>query len=153
MSRDERGRARGQGRIDLDLIDPTVSCEDGPDGRAGCSACCLHVGTPPAFFAAYAAPAWDGKLFAGHEDYQIWLAMPEELRQELRDYYDAVWEGERLDAAELGLPCIWLDPNGRRCLHYEHRPWICRDFAVGGDDCAHFRARFLEERKTKEKLR
>lgn len=35
---------------------------------------------------------------------------------------------------EDGL-CSALDRTTRRCLIYEKRPWICREFKMGGDEC------------------
>lgn len=37
-------------------------------------------------------------------------------------------------------PCVWFDATTRRCVHYEHRPTICRDtIAPGDEDCMHIR--------------
>ncbi|MFO0979055.1 MAG: YkgJ family cysteine cluster protein [Planctomycetaceae bacterium] len=33
------------------------------------------------------------------------------------------------------LPCVWLDSQTLRCLHYEHRPKACCDFEIGSDLC------------------
>ena len=31
-----------------------------------------------------------------------------------------------------GQDCIFLDPNERRCLIYDRRPFVCRRFPEGG---------------------
>jgi hypothetical protein len=36
--------------------------------------------------------------------------------------------------------CCWLDLATKRCLDYEHRPQICRDFARGSAACLGIRA-------------
>lgn len=66
------------------------------------------------------------------QDQPIWDAMPVELRQSLRDYYQQCAAD---DDWRDGEPCIWLDAETKRCRHYEHRPSVCREFPVGGDDC------------------
>ena len=37
--------------------------------------------------------------------------------------------------------CIWFDPDTKGCSHYEHRPMICREFEVGGEDCLRIRGK------------
>lgn len=106
-----------------------------------CGACCTVVGTPPGFFAAYCSLQWDGKFLADEEDYAIWLAMPEHLRQELAAYYDQACSEGGLDRANEGLPCLWYDETSRCCRNYESRPSICREFEVGSEDCLEARKR------------
>lgn len=84
----------------------------------GCGACCLHVGYPP----LVALP--------GDED---WDRLPEALKIGI-DF--AMQDGR----SENGLPCIWLDLDTRRCLHYDLRPSVCRKFPRGGLSCLTFRA-------------
>lgn len=36
-------------------------------------------------------------------------------------------------------PCYWFDMNTRRCVEYNHRPQICRDFEVGCNACINYR--------------
>ncbi len=38
-------------------------------------------------------------------------------------------------------PCVWLDRATGRCNHHDHRPSICREFHVGGEDCLRIRAK------------
>lgn len=98
---------------------PTVSdCE-------GCGVCCLHMGYPAFIEATSDRPA---------EEH--WRAMPESLRSELLAYivtYPPVPDGQ------LDGPCVWFDEDQRRCRHHEHRPRVCRDFQIGGDDCLAWR--------------
>jgi len=46
------------------------------------------------------------------------------------------------------LPCVWLDQNSNRCLHYEFRPRACRDFQINSDLCR--LSRWDEEAKSAE---
>ena len=47
----------------------------------------------------------------------------------------------------LAVPCRLLGEDGR-CTDYEHRPEVCRRFAVGGEACqrSRRRARLIEGR-------
>lgn len=100
----------------------------------------MHVGTPPGMYPAYLSPEWDGVWMTESPDYDLFKAMPPELVQSLRDYYDAVDAGA-LDRAEHAVPCLWFDTEAKRCRHYEHRPEACREAVVPGDEhCNEFRA-------------
>lgn len=112
-----------------------TNCDD-------CGACCTHIGTPPAFFSAYASPKHDGVFLTDQDDWQYWQAMPESLRQEMRDFYASQ---DHLDVTECrsesGLPCLWYDAATRRCRHYEYRPQVCREYEVGEESCLEHRRR------------
>jgi uncharacterized protein len=123
---------------------PVLTCND-------CGACCLTMGTPPGFILAFARQADSGFLKddEGDEDHpefaellRLWESMPSEVRQELADYYGALWAGRVVDRAGEEQPCLWLDLQTRQCRHYEHRPPVCRDFAVGGQGCFSWRKKF-----------
>jgi uncharacterized protein len=80
----------------------------------GCGACCLHVGRP---------------MFLPTER----AALPPALRSQL-DNWDELTD--RLpDYWWWNVPCFWLDLSTMRCRHYGHRPEVCREFEMGGDDC------------------
>ncbi|HQU14659.1 MAG: zinc/iron-chelating domain-containing protein [Chromatiales bacterium 21-64-14] len=49
------------------------------------------------------------------------------------------WGGERMARLEDGW-CSALDRNTMTCMIYEQRPWICRDFEMGGCECISERA-------------
>ena len=103
------------------------------DPCRGCGACCTHVGVPPGY---------DPPIAEGSPDYELFLAIPEALRDELRDYYQAVWAGKTEDRSLSGnVPCLWFDLETRRCRHYEHRPNVCRTFEIGGASCLGHRER------------
>jgi Fe-S-cluster containining protein len=36
-------------------------------------------------------------------------------------------------------PCLWLHVPSKRCRHYNHRPSICRNFPLGGEECRFLR--------------
>jgi Fe-S-cluster containining protein len=44
------------------------------------------------------------------------------------------WGGRRMARLDDGW-CSALDRHTLRCLIYGNRPWICREFEMGGDDC------------------
>jgi len=110
--------------IALPMVDD-VSCE-------GCGKCCEHVGSPPSMWPAYASPEWDGEFLKESEDYGIWVAMPQSLKDEISAYHN---DENKVDRYELGLPCFWYDGTTKRCMHYEHRPSVCREFEKGSDEC------------------
>jgi uncharacterized protein len=83
----------------------------------GCGACCLEQGHPP---------------FTNDERDRV----PYELLAPIDEYLAS------LESDDFGQPCIWLDPDTKRCGHYEHRPQVCRDFERGSELCMHVRLRF-----------
>lgn len=95
----------------------------------GCGACCRHVGHPMFRFD-------QGERSNGEEipDEDAFLALPEPLKQEMRDYRVRLFR----DGDDYGEPCFWLQPDGT-CKHHEFRPAACRDFEVGSEDCLRFR--------------
>ena len=44
------------------------------------------------------------------------------------------WGGMTMARANSGW-CSALDPDSKLCSIYEKRPWICREFQMGGQDC------------------
>lgn len=69
------------------------------------------------------------------EDAERIAAMPEALRDQLREYLRQLLDGvERPDKA-----CLWLDQSTMKCRHHEHRPSICRDFEIGSAECHSWR--------------
>jgi Fe-S-cluster containining protein len=66
--------------------------------------------------------------------------LPENLKAELRA---AVERFQRDGWPADGTPCIWYDPETKRCRHYEHRPTLCRDALQPGDrDCLRCRREY-----------
>ena len=55
-----------------------------------------------------------------------------------------VYEGRKIEAELLRLAqgCTWLDPLTYKCMHYEHRPNVCREFETGSEDCLEYRVRW-----------
>lgn len=99
------------------------------DSCDGCGACCRVVTLPPF------------RRVFDEEGEEAW----ERLRWDRPDLMTEIVAVERVrrDAGEpsFGSPCLWLDAEGLRCLHYDLRPRACRDFAVGGVDCLDARRR------------
>ena len=107
-----------------------------PADCEGCGACCRHVGHPM----FYAVINWETGRYPAGDDYRppdpLFVALPVRLKHELVAYARrCLRDGEGDD---YGEPCIWLTPDGT-CRHYEHRPQVCRDFEMGGEDCLRFR--------------
>lgn len=44
------------------------------------------------------------------------------------------WGGEVMQRLDDGW-CVALDRATMRCTIYEYRPWICRQFEMGSDEC------------------
>ena len=62
-----------------------------------------------------------------------WNGLPDVLKKQVNDHIDSLTD------IDMGRPCIWLDLETRKCLHYEHRPQMCRDFEVGNPHCLRMR--------------
>ncbi|MDB4645213.1 YkgJ family cysteine cluster protein [Rubripirellula sp.] len=111
---------------------PTISDCD------SCGICCLHMGYPSyvtgASFRSSTTGAPSGE--------RAWLEMPETLKQELLNYihnYTSPVDGG------LDGPCVWYDAETRRCKNHEHRPEVCRNFAVGGKGCLEWRRHYRKQ--------
>jgi len=107
-----------------------------------CGACCTHIGTPPGFAPWFPPP---GKTLADtafvrrhNPDAAIVAKMPREVIASLRGGFDEAW---RTNRSGQEFPCFWFDPATRKCLHWEHRPTVCRDLEVGGEECRAHRER------------
>lgn len=50
------------------------------------------------------------------------------------------WGGQVMARLDDGL-CAALDRTTNRCTIYAKRPGVCRDFAMGGDECRFERGR------------
>lgn len=97
-----------------------------PTNCDGCGVCCMHMATPPYSEAEYR------NLMQNHNTVFVDLLKARESRR-------MQWEVHGQDF----IPCGFLDMVTRQCRHYEHRPEICRDFELGGDDCMAFRKKAL----------
>ena len=91
---------------------PVMSCD-------GCGVCCMHMAVPPY-----------------HRD-EITLLPPEVQAdyEAARNARIAQWNAHKIDETA----CAWFDMVTRKCRHYEHRPEICQDFEMGGDECVAYR--------------
>ena len=98
---------------------PVISCDGCGVCCMHCGVCCMHIGWPP--------------YLCGEAE-----SLPASVRADLeltREISDRV-------AVSIGhdyFPCGWLDRSTGRCKHYEHRPEVCREFEVGGEDCHELR--------------
>lgn len=92
-----------------------ITCTD-------CGACCATQCSPP---------------FIGTTDPE-YLALPADVRAN----YDDRLGKRNADGWPDDVPCFWLTSEFR-CLHYEHRPEICREFQVGSEGCRTWRDKFL----------
>ena len=122
----------------LEIID---TCE-------GCGACCLEQESPPLYlWILDRLEGRDNGDIAFHEkhnpgDLARVRVLPEELKQELRDY------SEHLKVKKLGHPnndiCIWFDEEIRKCKHHDLRPDTCREFEVGDEGCLSWREEYAD---------
>lgn len=101
----------------LPILPVTVNC-------TGCGQCCSRMGFPP-FWAMY-----EEDDYLDQSDPR-WL----ELRATHPELAAAARQGALDGRGDEELPCIWLDPETKSCMNYEHRPDVCRDFEMGGDSC------------------
>lgn len=65
-----------------------------------------------------------------------WEGLPDNLKEQINRHVDSLTE------IDMGSPCIWLDLETKKCMHYEHRPQMCRDFEAGNPHCLRFREVF-----------
>jgi len=107
---------------DLPTITTPTTCDN-------CGACCLHMGYPP-FWGMYVGES------EKHSD-PDWLR----LKRQNPDLAIAARQGALEGRGDAELPCLWLDPVTRKCMHYDHRPSVCRDFEIGDPDCISHRQR------------
>jgi Fe-S-cluster containining protein len=113
----------------------------------GCGACCWEQESPPMYH--FILKRLEGLECGGiafyeehcPEDLKRVRALPEELKQELRDYSATL--------KESGHPndniCIWFDESTRNCKHYDLRPEVCREFEIGGSYCRTWRESYDHE--------
>ena len=98
---------------------PILNCDD-------CGACCMDVCCPP---------------FLGPDDPEL-VSLPDHVRE---DYDHGMAEQQRIGWSH-SRPCFWLDPETKRCRHYDYRPIICRRFPAGGVDCLLLHGEVLDAR-------
>lgn len=107
---------------------------------SGCGACCESMSYPP-FYTRFP----QGSTPDDRQD-PAWVRLlderPDLVADVERGYHDREARRRALDDPSLDFdePCHWYDPASRQCRHYEYRPLVCRDFAVGGADCLALRA-------------
>ena len=80
----------------------------------GCGKCCQNIGFPPFMY------------------FEI-LNLPADLNSQIMPLYD---NRQSLEMARV--KCVWLSDDNK-CMHYEHRPKVCRDFTIGEPACLWFR--------------
>ncbi len=109
------------------------------DGCTGCGSCCENMVHPPdSLFAGldHFGPAEQLRAHVDGAELSLWgLSLPEDLRLDIIARMAAVVSG----VVGSEEPCHWYDAKAKRCLNYEHRPPVCRDFPVDGPGCRYFR--------------
>lgn len=66
------------------------------------------------------------------------------LPKRLRDKLERVIEGPL--GGDDYCPCVWLNRFTGKCIHYKHRPTMCRDVLQLGDEtCLGIRSDFFGE--------
>jgi len=114
-----------------------------PTSCTGCGACCLEQNSPPGFI-VFLGPMADEYRQQGPfaQDAKLFDSLPPDALNSLQAYAERLITGGTLD----GEPCIWLDLETKRCRHYEHRPTICRDALLLGDDgCMSWREEYPQD--------
>jgi Fe-S-cluster containining protein len=99
----------------------------------GCGNCCIQVGIPPFRFKAdgiivdvVVRDNGEEKIVSDTDELPLPDGMPAELVQELAKLAPLGLESK-------SIPCIWFNPETRKCKHYAFRPNICRTFDCRGD--------------------
>ena len=92
----------------------SVSDPDSPVSCASCEACCCRLEV----------------LLMGDDD------VPQALTE------DDPWGGTVMRRLEDGW-CAALDRNTMRCTIYGRRPFLCREYPEGGDDCLVERSKYF----------
>lgn len=110
---------------------PADPCKD-------CGKCCQHLDRPPFnllfdhSFTRIHTGQVDGGSVKDWQDYPIWERIPDELKREVE-------EDRQSGKRPPDSPCLWYDPDTKKCRHYELRPTVCRDFTPGEPACNKFR--------------
>lgn len=78
------------GRLIRLAVLQVTNCDD-------CGACCRHMGTPPGYAAFNIVGGGTAYWAKGSDDETRYFSMPQELRDELRHYYDGVLSGKLMD--------------------------------------------------------
>ncbi|MBM82889.1 MAG: zinc/iron-chelating domain-containing protein [Planctomycetaceae bacterium] len=107
----------------LETINPD-SCDD-------CGLCCEGIGSPVLL---YASRGDDSEPHPYRPD-----DLPAELLDEINFHFSGLARGQ-----EPQERCLWYDTDSRRCRHYQWRPQVCRDYALGGDACLLERENYLK---------
>lgn len=95
------------------MIDlPILNCDN-------CGACCTGQAALPVHLV--------GEHFRMEPVSPLPPGLAEELRNTVAKFNRDGWPPD-------GTACIWYDPRRKRCRHYEHRPTLCRDEVVPGDE-------------------
>ncbi len=60
--------------------------------------------------------------------------LPQALIDEIDEHFAGLVRGQ-----EPQERCLWFDPVGRVCRHYEYRPPLCREYELGSRACLQLR--------------
>lgn len=109
------------------------------DSCDNCGACCRGQESPPGYLLLlHFEPDLDR---LDDPDVVRLREMPGEARREIEDYIERLRRGE-MPYHAIWPACLWYDPNRRSCRWHEWRPEICRDFAVGSQECREWRQEY-----------
>lgn len=61
------------------------------------------------------------------------------------------WGGMTMATSDDGW-CAALNPESMRCRIYDRRPWVCREFQLGGAECVAERAAYASARQQGDAL-
>lgn len=97
----------------------------------GCGQCCRNFAYPP-FLGIGEEPGDADGVSPDSELAALRAAAPDLYRSIMPRVLDAA-------LAPSGDGCEWLDKTTLQCIHYEHRPQVCRDFVLASESCRHQR--------------
>ena len=100
----------------------TISCDD-------CGACCMGENLLPLLgwtIRTSRGPRKDPRCPMPADEWKRLKRIAKSPRVGLRN-----WDNP---------PCIWLDRDTGKCMHYEWRPPVCHEVVCGDESCQHWRA-------------
>ena len=104
--------------LNLETVEP-ASCD-------GCGLCCEGIGSPVALYASRPE-------YGADHPYRP-PGLPGELLIEIDEHFLGLVRGQEPQDC-----CLWYDRAARRCLHYDWRPQVCRDYELGCRACCDLR--------------
>ncbi len=104
----------------------------------GCrGSCCREQGSPPGYLYLLGKTPAERANWPDAEDFERIDSLPREALRILNRYSARLMRGETATVDGKDPPCCWLNQQTGECRFYEHRPQICRDELLVGDEACH----------------